>query len=340
MKTRVTLFLTTLLHLPVAGAAALPQDLRGTGLFVDGSTTVVSPDAQSFSPQYPLWSDGAIKRRWIALPAGAAVDASNPDAWEFPRGTRLWKEFAVDGRRIETRFVEREADGAWRFASYVWNEDGTAAILASADGATLTVKGRRYVVPSETDCRACHEGSAVPVLGFSALQLSPDRDPLAPHADATSAADLRTLVHSGRLRGLPRSMLDQPPRIHASTPVARAALGYLHGNCGHCHSASTDAAVPVGLRLAQSASAASPDDSLRTLVGVLGRFRPAGTSGRLALAAPGHAADSLVVRRMRARDPQTQMPPLGTAVPDSDGLALVERWIDHDLSPDHPESSP
>jgi len=32
------------------------------------------------------------------------------------------------------------------------------------------------------DCRACHEGRTTPVLGFSALQLSPDRDPNAPHA--------------------------------------------------------------------------------------------------------------------------------------------------------------
>ena len=65
----------------------------------------------AFSPQYPLWSDGAAKRRWISLPPGTAIDASRPDAWEFPRGTRLWKEFSLD-RPVETRFIERLPDGS------------------------------------------------------------------------------------------------------------------------------------------------------------------------------------------------------------------------------------
>ena len=31
--------------------------------------------------------------------------------------------------------------------------------------------------------------------------------------------------------------------------------------------------------------------------------------------------------RMRSRNPNTQMPPLGTAIVDEEGLALIERWI-------------
>jgi hypothetical protein len=33
------------------------------------------------------------------------------------------------------------------------------------------------------------------------------------------------------------------------------------------------------------------------------------------------------VQRMRSRDARTQMPPLGTAIPDDATLALIERWI-------------
>jgi len=33
------------------------------------------------------------------------------------------------------------------------------------------------------------------------------------------------------------------------------------------------------------------------------------------------------VQRMATRDPRRQMPPIGTAVPDADGLALLRRWI-------------
>src|SRR5688500_6534491 len=108
---------------------APPGRLSETGLYVEGSSTQVDPRNLAFSPQYPLWSDGARKRRWIQLPAGSAIDASQPDAWEFPRGTRLWKEFALD-RRVETRYIERLADGSWRFATYLWNEAGTEATLA------------------------------------------------------------------------------------------------------------------------------------------------------------------------------------------------------------------
>ena len=87
----------------------LPLHLSETGLYVKGSATEIRPELVHFSPQYPLWSDGATKRRWIELPRGTFIDASNPDAWEFPPGTRLWKEFSV-GRPVETRFIERLAD--------------------------------------------------------------------------------------------------------------------------------------------------------------------------------------------------------------------------------------
>ena len=105
--------------------------------------------------------------------------------------------------------------------------------------------------PDESDCRACHEGAAVPVLGFSALQLSSDRDPLAPHADARTSIDLAGLVARGLIRNLPPSLLSTPPRIEANSPAERAALGYLHGNCAHCHN-DNGAPAPVDLTLAQS----------------------------------------------------------------------------------------
>src|SRR5918993_2748471 len=185
-----------------APSAPLPQRLSETGLYVADSLRVRG-DNIAFAPQYPLWSDGTSKRRWIYLPPGEAIDASRVDAWEFPVGTRLWKEFAYD-RRVETRYIERLADGSWRFAAYVWNKEGTDAVLAAEDGAVVPVSaapGGRYVVPSRSDCLACHEGPSVPVLGFSALQLSTDRDPLAPHAEParTDHANFSNLVASGRL---------------------------------------------------------------------------------------------------------------------------------------------
>jgi len=315
--------------------APLPHHLAATGLYVAGSATEIRPENASFSPQYPLWSDGATKRRWLYVPPGTAIDATRPDAWDFPRGTKLWKEFSVAGRRVETRFVERLADGTWRFAVYAWNEAGTDAVLAPAGGiAALAVAGApngRYAIPSEIDCRACHEGAPVPVLGASALQLSPDRDPLAPHADTVAGGlDLRGLVARGWLRNLDPALLATPPRIAASTPQERAALGYLHGNCGHCHNDGGSPA-PVGLVLAEGAADArsSRQRVLASTLETVGRFRPADQRADARLIAPGVADASVLVLRMRTRNPMRQMPPVGTQLADAEGLALIERWINH-----------
>jgi hypothetical protein len=341
--------------LPRAGAQAqgeappLPRHLRDTGLYADASNArwnaPVSTGLLAFSPQYPLWSDGSHKRRWLSLPAGTAVDAHDPAAWQFPPGTRFWKEFAFD-KPVETRMIERLADGRWRYASYVWNADGTDATLAPASGIAAMpasgAPGGTYAIPGVDDCTGCHEGSAVPPLGFSALQLSPDRDPLSPHADRAGAgitlADLRSLSETGVLRGLPAGLLATPPRVAAATPTARAALGYLHANCGHCHNRGPGR-VPVGLALAQAWQGGRADsgEALATLDGASRfRLRDHPTDRLVAAGRPG---DSLVLLRMASTDPRVRMPPIGTRFVDDDGVDLVKRWI-AELQPSHKEPAP
>jgi hypothetical protein len=281
--------------------AAWPERLEDTGLYAaDGS---IAPGLLEFSPQYPLWTDGAAKRRWISLPEGGVIDASDPDAWKFPPGTRAWKQFS-SGRPLETRVIERGADGRWRFAAYVWNEAGTEAVLAPEAGVTLTgvpgMPGGRYRVPSREDCVACHEAAPAPLLGFSALQLSSDRDPLAPHATAAPAGSLLPdLAARGWLSGLPADLVAVPPRIDGRTPEERAALGWLHGNCGHCHNARGPLAS-LGLVLARPGDGARPEGPL-----------PIG----------------LMLQRLRSTNPFTRMPPAGVQVADSEAIALVERGL-------------
>ena len=338
-----TLVLISLLAAPFDAAVAspselsgLPQSIRDTGLYEAGSSTRIDPKNLFFAPQYPLWSDGARKRRWIYLPAGSAIDASKPDAWEFPVGTRLWKEFSID-RPVETRFIERLPDGTWRFGTYVWNDAGTDATLAPTDGTTLPMHGG-YAVPGEFDCRACHEGAAAPVLGFSALQLSSDRDPLAPHAEARSELDLTALVARGLIKNLPLSLIAKAPRISTNSPAERASLGYLHGNCAHCHN-DNGAPAPVDLTLAQSVvnGVDGSERVLRSMIDARSRFRGHGLGSNAALVAPGHPDASVLIARMRSRNPQTQMPPIGTQLLDTEALALLERWIAE--KPSHTRSS-
>jgi len=344
LRTLVALLACGIAQAPAAAQSgdidpALPARLSDTGLYRASSSTQVRADVLAFTPQYPLWSDGADKRRWIRLPAGSAIDASMPDAWQFPPGTQLWKEFSHAGRRVETRYIERTRSGAWRYATYVWNDAGTDAELAPARGiAALPVSEApqgRYAVPGRSDCTACHEGSATPVLGFGALQLSPDRDPLAVHAQPARRddVDLPTLMARGLLRPFDATLLQRVPRIAAASPTERAALGYLHGNCGHCHNRS-GAGVPLQLTLAQSArdAAASRTATLSSTLGIAGRYRGAALPPDSSLIAPHAPERSVLLARMRSRAPHLQMPPLGTELTDREGSALVERWIDQ-LSP-------
>lgn len=306
-----------------------PSSLHDTGLYSARGALEVDPDHIPFSPQYPLWTDGAAKRRWLSLPAGEAIDASDPDAWNFPIGTRLWKEFAFDGRPAETRYMARLPSGEWLYATYVWNDEGTGASLAPVDGATWTLAsdGRPpHRIPSVSDCRACHGGRPEAVLGFNALQLSDERDPEALHAEALppDAMSLSALVAAGLLAGWSDD-LDTAPRIAAASPTERSAIGYLVGNCGSCHNGRGPLAS-LDLRLEHDMTATTAP----VIETALGRpaQRPFAALPKGALRiAPGAPEASVLFHRLAGANPYTRMPPLGTAIVDLEAVALIERWI-------------
>jgi len=215
--------------------------------------------------------------------------------------------------------------------------DEAAAPLAPERGARATAEvapGLRHAVPSRYDCRVCHEGRPVPVLGFTALQLSPDRDRNAPHAERPDRddVDLRRLVDRGLVRGLAPSLLRNPPRIPARTATERAALGYLYGNCAMCHNARGSLAE-LGFSLDSPAARRTGDaDAVLTAVSRASHFTVPGASGRSERVRPGDPAASAVAVRMGSRRAALQMPPLGTQVVDEEAMRVVRRWIAEDLA--------
>jgi mono/diheme cytochrome c family protein len=321
------------------GAEPPPRTLAETGLYADPARLTVDPRNRSYSPQYPLWSDGADKSRWVYLPPGRKIDVSDPDAWSFPEGTKFWKEFSFGGRRVETRYLERAGPASWRVGTYLWNEAGTEATLAPREGLRDHVEirpGIRHDIPSVADCGACHDSRGIEVLGFGALQLSTDRDPLAPHAEPLRPGmlTLETLVNEDRLSPASPSLLDRPPRIAASSPRARAALGYLHGNCAACHNPRNPTAE-VGLVFQHRSSAVREDDepAFASAVGRRSQFPVPGRTDDTLRILPGHPEASAIAYRLRSRRPLSQMPPLGTKLVDREALALIEAWIREDLRP-------
>ena len=291
----------------------LPRALADPGLCADASCAALSVGVAEFEPRWPLWSDGATKRRWIWLPPGTQIDNRDADYWQFPVGTKLWKEFTRDGVRVETRYMARwgTADDAWIFGAYEWDLAAKRAVLMK-DGDT-NVNGTAHDIPAAKACTGCHANVKSRVLGFGAFQLDYD----APEGHI----DLADLAATDRLSAPPSSfpMLPLP-----GDATEQAALGYFHANCGHCHNSRSPLINRPSLRL-ESAHIATlaATKAYKTTVNVQG----ATFGGATVIAKPGDPDHSIIVTRMTAPDLKKRMPALGVEVVDPDGLALIRRWI-------------
>jgi cytochrome c553 len=322
---------------PRGQALVAPRLLSETGLYSDVAKLKIDPRNRVFSPQYPLWSDDASKRRWVQLPAGSQINVADLAKWELPVGTKFWKEFSFQGRKVETRFLWQVAKDRWVFASYAWNDAQTDAALASEKGVagiTEVADGKRHSIPSVQECRSCHDSSRTEILGFDALQLSDDRDPNALHAEPLTPemVTLRTLVDADLLTPKRTELVTNPPRIEAGSPQTRAALGYLSTNCGNCHNressiASLGLSLKYRVRAAGSSDPARCSDALATTVGKRGHWVVPDAPQESRIINPGYPESSALVRRAKSRRPSSQMPPLGTVIADRQAVDLLTEWV-------------
>jgi len=293
---------------------ALPARLSETGLFADLGKERLAAGVFAYAPEFVLWSDGADKRRFIAIPEGSHIENHDADAWIFPEGTKLWKEFSQGSLHLETRLLQKTGPGAadWAAAAYTWRADQGDAELAPYGA--VDVLGTSHDVPASGECFACHEGRPGFILGFSAVQLAP-RSYDAPARLSDPAREA--------LLAEPLPTLDIP-----GTPAERAALGYLHANCSHCHNQS-DAARASGKCFNPNQSLSfNLDFTLRAqdLTSVEGT-----AAHRTALdqvVKRGDPSASKVVELMSKREGGlAQMPPLGTERVDEQGLSVIREWI-------------
>lgn len=318
-----------------AGTPVAPRFLSQTGLYADAATLKIDARNRNFSPQYPLWSDGATKRRWVRLPAGSKIDVSDLANWELPVGTKFWKEFSFNGKKVETRFLWRTSKSNWLFASYAWNAQQTDAELASESGLpniAEIVDGKRHSIPSVSECRSCHDSNGTQILGFNALQLSDDRDPNALHAEPLSddTLTLKTLVDEQLMTPPRPDLVANPPRIAADSPVTRTALGYLSTNCGNCHNRDSSIAS-LGLDLKYVVTG-RPDaltcaSALATGVNKRGHWVVPEAQEESRIINPGHPESSAIIRRVKSRRPISQMPPIGTVIADTQAVDLLTTWV-------------
>ncbi len=317
----------------LVGDAGESVELRCTGLYSDWASRTVSADVHQFDPGLHLWSDGAVKTRWIYLPPDPAgdggtrlpIDTSDMNEWTFPVGTKFWKEFVLGGKRIETRLLWKQGPSSWYRTTYRWSSDESSTTELTVG--ELNADGNGYEVPSQGACLTCHGGRVDDVLGFDSVSLS--------SANATPFT-MQTLAAQGWITKLPEAGIVIP-----GSAIDVAALGYLHANCGEaCHNSRNGLAQRTGffMRLqVEHMSSVQATDTWQTGVNQRAFFTPPGATSPLTLLAPGDAGASCVVYRMSHRTgvndagPGLQMPPIDTHKVDEAGVSLIAQWIDEVL---------
>lgn len=290
-----------------------PSTLLETGLCANARCDAFADDVIELAPNYVLFANGATKRRWLSLPEGTQIDTSNMDDWRFPVGTRLWKEFTRDGVRVETRYMTKlladdSAPRSWLFVSFAWNGRQNETVLAPNEGVP-DANGTPHDIPSRSDCLGCHENLPGRVLGVGAMSL-----------EGASPVGVADLVEMDLLSTPPASAFVVP-----GTDIDRAAFGYLHANCGHCHNPSSrpHLETPLELRLVTTATTLADVPARATTVDV-----PAIVGGIAGpIVHPGDPAGSVMIIRMNAPLAPTKMPALGTEMVDPVGQDVLTAWI-------------
>jgi len=313
------------------------SELRCTGLYSDWPSRTIAPSVREFAPSYRLWSDGAQKRRWISLPPGSSIDVTDMNAWVFPVGTKLWKEFQVDvggvQKRVETRLLWKSAPNTWTMTTYAWTSDETAAY--ELPGGQASVPGTNgYEIPAANSggCTVCHNGRPDRVLGFEAVSLA-EATPLGWN-DLKSAG---LLTSSNSNHTLAASSLLVP-----GNATEKPALGYLHANCGTaCHHPGGPG--PFSMRIDFSGTSTPADvQSTATFAAInaTSSFTPSGGTGHYYRIRPTDPSRSTISFRMNVRGGYPQMPPVDTHVIDSAGLGAINAWITSMVAAPYPAPSP
>jgi uncharacterized repeat protein (TIGR03806 family) len=297
------------------GTAGLPARLSETGCFEAADPTRPLAALLPYTVNAPLWSDGADKDRWLALPDGGRIRVRTDGDLELPPGSALIKTFRLGARRVETRFFVRHAGGDWSGYTYEWNEAGTDAVLLSENGAERMIGDRSYRFPTRAECKQCHTDAAGGSLGLELGQLN--------GAGAGGKNQLQAWLDldlfEGGLPAPPDRLPAFPRPADPAAPLEGRARAYLHANCAGCHRPEVDMSGSVDLRFATPLAATMSCD-----------HRPVkGTQGfgaQVRILAPGNPDLSMIVLRMKLTG-AGRMPEVGTLRVDDAGVALVSDWI-------------
>ncbi len=322
----------------------LPVDLSGIGKerlsdynFFVGDLKKLNPaeDVIPYDLNSALFTDYAYKKRFVKIPSGKKVAYHATEAFDFPEGTTLIKNFyyPADFRKpteniriLETRLLILE-DGIWKTLPYIWNKEQTEAYLDVA-GKNIDVswtdtnggiRNVKYSVPNMNQCKGCHLlGDQVKPIGPNARQLN--------KAYNYSSGSKNQLVHWESL-GMLAEKPDQKliPKLvsyeNENESIDARARAWLEINCAHCHRPEGPAKTS-GLHLLADVS-----NTASLGVGKAPVAAGKGSGGLLYGIVPGKPDQSILQFRIESTHPGIMMPELGRTLVHEEGVALVRQWI-------------
>jgi glucose/arabinose dehydrogenase len=283
----------------------------------------------------PLWSDGAVKDRWMSLPKGQVhFDAKR--AWKFPEGTVFIKHFAMalderepdETRPLETRLFVAARHGSYYGLTYRWKPDlSDAELVLARQEEVLEITGtdgqkrqQAYVYPGPYDCMTCHNEEAGYVLGVRTEQLNQ------PVSGLDALFEDNPLVDWSR-RGVLDWKIDDESAATGPKLVAlddethgmeERLRSYWASNCAMCHGAGPK------IRSNWDARWSTPFAKQGILDGPLENGER--VEGERVIA-PGDLERSAIYTRSTSDVVELRMPPIGRRRADPRYAALLERWI-------------
>lgn len=338
-------------------APGMKDLLSEWGLFEDIRLQVPEDGVIPFEVTSALFTDDAIKHRWVTLREGGQIEYSQNERWQSPVGTIYVKTFAYppkdlsvpdpDTREqlIETRLMVHE-DSGWKVWVYVYNEDMTDAVLVLG-GFTLSVSWtdelgdmygiQNYGVPSNGACRKCHGSTPdTRTLGPSTGMFNRDND-----YESGPANQIDQLNSLGMLNNAPPPEDEDNPRITYVDPVPyneacdpddwecthEAARSWLDSNCSHCHAPDGEVADKL---LFVDWGSMDAETGNTTNWGVCKIPTSAGNGVECTQRYdifPGDPDESLMLCRIESVTAGEMMAPLGRSTVHVQGADVIRDWI-------------
>jgi hypothetical protein len=290
-----------------------------------------------------LWSDGALKTRYFAVPNNGGVITPDEQiafaptgSWTFPPGTLFVKTFELNTdttnpnvrHRLETRLLVRDINGAVYGVTYKWRADNSDADLLAGgllENIQITnatgMSTQTWYYPSPADCLTCHTPVANYVLGLNVRQLNGNES-----YPATGVTDnqLRTLNRLGLFNpAFDEAGITNFEKLSALTNLTASleerARSYLDANCAQCHQpngpvthANFDARYDTPL-------------ANQNLINAVAQSNLGYDNAKII--APQDVWRSMIYQRMNTTNDIYKMPPLARALIDTNAVQVFTDWI-------------